>query len=322
VQSFDLHGEDHSPASSNGLFTGLYVDTKSGVLRGTWQALDAYKTHKKAEFDTLMEVAEKAPETFGISFHLGGGRFVWPMPDGSEKPAIEKTDKDGNAVGWNPEPKSISEQPVLRPLSIVSADFVQRPATNRALFSAEQPLDVSAKNIQQSVSTKPIQAKPNRMKTIFQKLGGHPVKLAAACKFLSENDAATEEQAIQFAEGEAQKSELETLKATVATLTAERDAAIAKVVELTGEKETLSATAAKVPALEGAKADLETKLSAKTAEAAGYVVKLSRFSGVPALRLSAQDDGKAQPATITQEKFSAMTSTEKMQFSTSGGVVV
>jgi predicted RNase H-like nuclease (RuvC/YqgF family) len=175
------------------------------------------------------------------------------------------------------------------PLRSPSWNFVQKPAANRALFSQET-FDVSAKTIQQNVSTKPIQAKnTNRMKAIFTQLGSNPLKLAAACKFLSENDGATEDQAIQFAEGEAQKSELETLKETVASLTAERDALAAKVAEMSGEKETLSTEAAKVPALEAEKTALETKLSAKTKEADGYVVKLSRFTGVPALKLSAAD---------------------------------
>jgi len=142
----------------------------------------------------------------------------------------------------------------------------------------------------------------------------------SACKFLSENDTATEEQAIQFAEGEAQKSELETLKATVASLTAERDALVAKVAEMSGEKETLSATAAKVPALESAKADLETKLSAKTAEAAGYVVRLSKFSGIPALKLSAVDDtAKTPPATMPRAQFNALSIADRNAHMAAGG---
>lgn len=107
-----------------GYFSGFYRD-RDQIRARQFTALDTFKKYEREKYDRLFEIAEKAPATFGVSIVFEGQLF-WEMRDGSEE-SIE--------IGLDAPENSRFEIPTVRPLTITSADFVDTPAANGALFS-------------------------------------------------------------------------------------------------------------------------------------------------------------------------------------------
>ena len=107
-----------------GYFSGFYRD-RDQIRARKFTALDTFKKYEREKYDRLFEIAEKAPQTFGVSIVFEGQLF-WEMRDGSEETMEVGLDAPENAR---------FEIPTVRPLDITSADFVDTPAANGALFS-------------------------------------------------------------------------------------------------------------------------------------------------------------------------------------------
>ena len=122
----------HSGASGDrllteaGYFSGFYRD-KDKIRARKFTALESFKKYEPEKFDRLFEIAEVAPHTFGVSIVFEGQLF-WEMSDGSELPMDGSFDVPENAR---------FDVPTVRPLTITSADFVDTPAANGALFSGK-----------------------------------------------------------------------------------------------------------------------------------------------------------------------------------------
>jgi len=106
-----------------GYFSGFYRD-KEQIRARKFTALATFKKYEREKYDRLFEIAEKAPQTFGVSIVFEGQLF-WEMRDGSET-TME--------VGLNAPENARFEVPTVRPLEITSADFVDTPAANGSLF--------------------------------------------------------------------------------------------------------------------------------------------------------------------------------------------
>ncbi len=106
-----------------GFFSGFYRD-RDQIRARQFTALDTFKKYDREKYDRLFEIAEKAPATFGVSIVFEGQLF-WELRDGSEV-SIE--------VGLDAPENARFEMPTVRPLTITSADFVDTPAANGALF--------------------------------------------------------------------------------------------------------------------------------------------------------------------------------------------
>ncbi len=303
VKAFLNHLDQPSPTDAVGVFSGFFIDAENGLpakLRATFKAFKAFKLHAAKEYLTLFELATEAPKTFGMSV------------------SIYQDEEEASDGGF----------PFIRPTSFDSADFVSRPAANKAIYS-EESLDVSHKQIQpvvkepiQSVSADQIQPKPIfKMREIYAKYSASPKKLTRAVQLMAESDKATEAAVIETVEAEASVEEVAALRKAVADLTKERDDLAAKVGELTGDVEKMAAPAAEVPALKEA----NTKLSADLGEAkksiAEMATRLSRY-GVSPLKLAAKTDKAAPAATCSATEFSAKTALEKMEFSRAGGRII
>lgn len=122
----------HSGASGDrllteaGYFSGFYRD-KDKIRASKFTALESFKKYEPEKFDRLFEIAEVAPHTFGVSIVFEGQLF-WEMSDGSEL---------SMDVGYDIPENARFEVPTVRPLTITSADFVDTPAANGALFAAK-----------------------------------------------------------------------------------------------------------------------------------------------------------------------------------------
>ena len=247
IKAYLNHSYNPAPTEVVGVFSGIYIDNEKGVLRASqFKALDAFKTHNRQAFDTLFELATTAPESFGVSVVI--------YQD------LEDAEDGGSAY--------------IRPISIDSADFVSSPAANKALFSQENPIDVSEKPIQeiipeaplpvaveQSLSTPPPAAhfKTNTMKSIYSAFKSRPEALLKAVAYAAEApEGTTDEQIID-------KVQAEFDEADQAALIAERDALKIEVEALKAKVAELSPEAAKVE-----------EMGKKIADQEGQIAELSK----------------------------------------------
>ena len=109
-----------------GYFSEFYRD-KDKIRASKFVALESFKKYEAEKFERLFEIAEVAPESFGVSIVFEGQLF-WEMADGSEM---------GMDVGFEAPENARFSVPTVRPLAITSADFVDTPAANGALFSGK-----------------------------------------------------------------------------------------------------------------------------------------------------------------------------------------
>jgi hypothetical protein len=283
IKAFLNHSYNPAPTEVVGVFSGIYIDAESGVLRASqFKALDAFKTHNRQAYDTLFELAMTAPESFGVSVSI--------YQD------LEEAADGGSAF--------------IRPTSIESADFVSAPAANKALFSKETPLDVSEKPIHNEITpTLPVVEKPphsrfmNVIQSIHSAFGKSPEHVARAIQYAVENPEAKPEDVV----GEVQaKLDAE----DQAALIAENEALKAKIAELEGKLGLAEPEAAKVEGMSAKIAEQETQL-------AEFSKRTARF-GVRPVNVGKPAAEVVSP-TCSPAEFSAKTVSEKMEFSRKGG---
>lgn len=314
-QSFIKHDDDHSPAEVTGLFSGTYIDSKSGVLRANWTALNAFREHNKAEFSTLIELAEKAPATFGLSMDFDR-KNVWTMKDGSEVEAepIYKKTGDGREyfAGWKDKPVGATddELPVVRPYNLRSADFVQEPAANAALFSAQKTVDTTpdngkASSVVETQSHLNKKSPISKMKQIYAKFSANPKALTRACQLAAEMPEDTKEEAI------IDKVEEEIDAEAYASVIAENAALKAKVAEFEAK------VAEQEPKVAEAAA-LSTKVTELTEQVAKLSKTRGRFGAAP---INTGKDAGKEPVTITRAQFNALSHPERETHMKSGGKI-
>jgi hypothetical protein len=308
VKAFLNHSMMPAPTEAVGVFSGFYLDKPNdgspAKLRGTFKALRAFREHSPREYATLFELAAEAPNAFGVSVS------IWQDEDEAE---------DGGA-------------PYIRPTAFDSADFVSTPAANKSLFSkqcidnADTQDNAVSTNQLPNVSTDPIHqlSKPARpmLKTIHAKFSAKPDALARAVKYMAENEAATEDDAVAVVEAELSAEEIEQMKTALADITKERDDLAAKLAEITGEKDALAETAAELPAVKEELSKVKGELDASKAQLSAATVRLARY-GVTPLKLAAiakDGEGEAKPVvTLTREQFSALSVADQNKHMRTGG---
>ncbi len=105
-----------------GLFSAFHIS--GNQLKAHFQVLEAFRTSYPERYAYLFELAEKAPNNFGVSIAFEG-EAVWVLDTGAEVPA--DGERPANALG---------SMPSVRAHKVFSADFVSDPAANAGgLFS-------------------------------------------------------------------------------------------------------------------------------------------------------------------------------------------
>tara|TARA_R110000824_G_scaffold76242_1_gene193233 strand:- start:67 stop:1623 length:1557 start_codon:yes stop_codon:yes gene_type:complete len=125
-----------------GYFSGFYRE-KNKIRASRFTALESFKEYDREKYDRLFEIAEVAPETFGVSIVFEGQLF-WEMSDGSEQ---------SMKAGLEAPENSRFDYPTVRPLKITSADFVDTPAANSALFSSKGDKSTIGKETMNTLET-------------------------------------------------------------------------------------------------------------------------------------------------------------------------
>ncbi len=291
VKAFLNHSWNPSPDEVVGVFSGLYIDTSTGVLRASqFQALGAFKTHNAKAYDTLFELAAIAPDSFGVSVSIYQD-LAWKLSDGTEM----LTD------GWGNKPeKAVGDKPFIRPTFIESADFVSSPAANTALFSREpkkpetksqEALDIAAAKATQEKQTE-IQSQQlaaqkktfSTMKAVFAHFAANPKALPFIAKFTAEMpDGAKPEDVIA-------KVELALSEEEQAAVVAERDALKTQVSELQAEVAKLKPDADKT-------AELSKEVDGLKTQVAQFGKSRARFGATP-IAIAKTGEGE-KPAEVT-----------------------
>ena len=150
-----------------GYFSGFYRE-KNKIRASRFTALASFKEYDREKYDRLFEIAEVAPETFGVSIVFEGQLF-WEMSDGSEQTMEAGLDAPEN---------SRFDYPTVRPLKITSADFVDTPAANRALFSEKGDKSTKGKETMNTLET--IQAAHEIVDALGESASSSPDHVAAA----------------------------------------------------------------------------------------------------------------------------------------------
>lgn len=313
VKAFVNHDWCPSPTEVVGVFSGLYIDAPAGVLRAAqFQALKSFREHNTKAFDTLFELAQIAPDSFGVSVSIYQ-ELAWKKADGTEI----LTD------GWAPRPDdAVGEGPFIRPTFIESADFVSSPAANKALFSSkhtetetqsQKEIDATALSAQarkQQIETESQLAASKQkstltMKALYQKFKDNPKALTRAMQLAAEAPAdapKSDEVIIAEVEDEIDEEAAKALAAENADLKAKLAAAEAKVAEL--EPKAAESAA------------LSTKVTDLQKQVAQFTSRRGRFGAAPVA--AGLPENKEAP-TITRAAFNALDHAARNAHMAAGG---
>lgn len=106
-----------------GVFSDFYRDGDR-IRAARFEILPSFREDQPEQFARLFDLAERLPQTFGISIVFEGSMF-WETEDGAE---------EFTGYGERPE-DALFGFPTITPTRIESADFVDTPAATSSLFS-------------------------------------------------------------------------------------------------------------------------------------------------------------------------------------------
>lgn len=113
----------HKPNDAIGVINALFIDSESKTLRGTLTFFASFAKDEPAKFERLLEIAETAPDTCGLSIHSTGHMVTVDEATNEETPAT-KNDKP--------------EETFLRVDKLLSIDWVSHPAATHSLSISTQ----------------------------------------------------------------------------------------------------------------------------------------------------------------------------------------
>lgn len=201
-----------------GLWKAARVDGKN--LRADFNALQAWRKHSEDEFDTLFELAEKAPGEFGASLSFRH-KLAWVRKNGEDvETRLAAWNWDSDAPIFEPAAPADAvrfDMPSVRPYKVMSADFVDEPAGNTGLFRAGE-VDAAGKGVPPASETKPTAFA--MIKEIYAKFSAQSALLTRAIALHTENDKLTFSEIVSKVEGEQKDSELTRLRGESTQLSA------------------------------------------------------------------------------------------------------
>lgn len=249
VKSYLKHDFGDRITDEAGLFSAFFID--GDRLRGTFSALKAFRSHEAKAFDSLFELAETAPEAFGVSISFSG--YLVFFEDGEEKRYTGEEDAD---------------ELFVRVTELHSIDWVGEPAANATgVFSAKPAAteDESEVTPEPEPEVNPLQAE----------LDAEKEKVAELSAKITELETANAE---LCAKAETVTGKLATVETEKAELQSIND-------ELSTKAETVTDLETKVAELEAEKAEL----AAKTEEAERKYFEIKQ-SGNDVITLDAEED--------------------------------
>jgi hypothetical protein len=339
LKGYATHGAWDSDGTLDEVGLWLNARVEGDNLRADFSALDAWREFSKAEFATLFELATKAPDEFGASLRFAY-TLAWVRQNGEDVPTA--------MCGWNceddcpmfdpsaPADAVRSDFPSVRPVKVMSADFVDEPAANEGLFHAG-PVDAPANGIP-PVSTPP--ASLMDIKTLKAEFGSKPIQLARAVDLFSANDKLTVAELRATIQTEEQSAELSTLRTEHGSLKADLGKVEKAGFKAAGDKSavdvllsehatfkardaglTTAEAALKTAGFEAKEGKTALELALAALSKARADIATLRAGGTPAVDTGTKP-GEGGGLTKTRAEFSALKPADRLQFSKSGGKIV
>lgn len=131
IKAYYTHG-DNEAFDTIGLWQNFSIDSEGEETKliGDFESLDAWKENKKEEYDALFELAEKAPEAFGVSAEFTGSKVFY-----NEDEEVEYTGQDEAGILYaragDVQAFSIVATPAANPTGLFS-EGSQKADTNLA----------------------------------------------------------------------------------------------------------------------------------------------------------------------------------------------
>ena len=124
IKAYYTHSPENDALDSIGLWENFEVVEEGEFvkLKADFKALDSWKEHNKKDYDSLFELAEKAPEAFGVSAEFQGEHIYY--------------DDEGNETKLN---NDDDKEAFIRALEVSAFSIVANPSANpTGLFSNEE----------------------------------------------------------------------------------------------------------------------------------------------------------------------------------------
>jgi undecaprenyl pyrophosphate synthase len=149
IKAYYTHDASNEALDSIGLWENFQIveDGEFTKLTADFIALDAWKEHHKDEYDALFEMAEKAPEAFGVSAEFTIEKIFY-NENGEEEKYEGQADKEIYARAIEVDAFSIVAQPAANPTGL----FAQKKEEISIL--SEQIIEFQEQNSQMAVDMK------------------------------------------------------------------------------------------------------------------------------------------------------------------------
>jgi len=138
VKAYYTHDDDNEALDSIGLWENFEIiqDGEFTKLKADFIALESWREHHPDRFDALFELAEKAPEAFGVSAEFFASRIMY--------------DEEGKEVEWDGDE---SNDVFARAIEVNAFSIVAQPSANpTGLFSVPTEVDEDEVDVEEFLS--------------------------------------------------------------------------------------------------------------------------------------------------------------------------
>ena len=169
IKAYYTHSDSNEVLESIGLWENFEIieDGEFTKLTADFVALDAWKEHHKDEYDALFELAEKAPEAFGVSAEFTIDKVFYD-DNGEEQKYEGQEDKEVFARAVEVDAFSIVAQPAANPTGLFAEkkeDFVALSASIIEMEEQKTNMEMDLKIAKDAVEklTKALEEKQNEL---------------------------------------------------------------------------------------------------------------------------------------------------------------
>lgn len=136
VKAYYTHSPENEALDSIGLWTDFEVvkDGEYTKLTAKFEALESWREHHKDEFDSLFELADKAPEAFGVSAEFQA-EIIYYNEEG------EATNFDGQE----------NVEKFARAVSVSAFSIVAQPAANPTGLFSEKKEEINFEEVSEKL---------------------------------------------------------------------------------------------------------------------------------------------------------------------------
>jgi len=137
IKAYYTHDDDNEALDSIGLWENFEIveDGEYTKLTADFKALESWREHHPDRFDALFELAEKAPEAFGVSAEFFAKRVMYS--------------EEGEEIEWDGE----SEDVFARAIEVNAFSIVAQPSANpTGLFSQPKEVEEDEVDVEEFLS--------------------------------------------------------------------------------------------------------------------------------------------------------------------------